>query len=322
MKTSKKVLIITSVAVIAIGMIISAFSLFSVNFDFSKLNTMNSVTKTYAVDENFRNIHIEGAECDIRLMPSNDDKCRVICNEEDKISHSVSVQNDTLTIKRTDNREWYEHIAVFYWGDIEIIVYLPKSEYEELYVKSTSGNIEIPEDFTFSKADIDNTSGEASFVSRVKSDLEVKTVSGDIYVGETTAKNIDVQSTSGNITMSSAKLNGELKIKSISGDIKLSDIECQSITSNTTSGNNTFSSVIAKTNMKIESVSGDVELYQSDAETMNIKTTSGNIDGTLLTDKIFDIKTTSGNINVPPSGMGGKCEIKTTSGDIELSIIN
>ncbi|MCH5297384.1 MAG: DUF4097 family beta strand repeat protein [Ruminococcus sp.] len=320
MNKSKKISIIIAIILFVIGVIISACGLCSINFDFSTLNTMNTVTKTYTVDESFRNIHIEGAECDVRLMASNDDKCRVICNESDKISHSVSTQNETLTIKRIDNRKWYEHIGIFFWDNIEIDVYLPEIEYKELYIKSMSGNIEIPENFTFSKADVDSTSGDVSFLSNVKKEASIKTVSGDIYVGKSSAKKIDIHSTSGDLTISSINFSDEIKVKSVSGDIKLSNIECQNIISNTTSGNHTFSSVNAKNNIRIESVSGDVDLYQCDSETMNIKTTSGDVTGTLLTDKIFDIKTTSGNINVPQSDIGGKCEIRTTSGDVKLAI--
>lgn len=320
MKKSKKISIIIAVAVIIIGCLISFFALVSLNFDFSKLNSVNSVTKTYDIDESFRNINIEGTECDINLIPSDNDKCSVICNEGDKISHSVTVQNDTLTIKRIDNRQWYEHIMVFYWGETEINLYLPQNKYEELYAKSVSGNIEIPENFTFDKAEISTTSGEVSFLSKVTNDIDIQTVSGNIYVGETTAKNINMQSTSGDTAVSSATIKNELKVKSVSGNINLSNIDCQSITANTTSGDNKFSNVVAKTNTKIESISGNIDLYQSDAQTMNIKTTSGDVAGTLLTDKIFDVKTTSGDVNVPQSGAGGKCEIKTTSGNVKLVI--
>lgn len=320
MKKSKKITIITAVAVIIIGCLISFFALVSLNFDFSKLNNVNPVTKTYDVDESFRNINIEGAECDINLIPSDNDKCRVICNEGDKISHSVTVQNDTLTIKRIDNRQWYEHIMVFYWGETEINLYLPQNKYAELYAKSVSGDIEISENFTFDKAELSTTSGDVSFHSKVNNDIDIQTVSGNIYAGDTTAKNITMQSTSGDTAVSSAKIKNELKVKSVSGNINLSDIECQSINSNTTSGDNKFTNVVAKANANIESISGNISLYQSDSQTMNIKTTSGDVDGTLLTDKIFNVQTTSGDVNVPQSGAGGKCEVKTTSGNINLEI--
>lgn len=324
MKKSKKILIITAIAMLIIGSLIAFFAMLSFNFDFSKINTENSITETYNVDESFKNINIEDTECDINLIPTDNEKCIVICNESDKIRHSVTVENGTLKIKRTDSRQWYEHIHIFafYWDETEINLYLPKNEYDKLYIKSVSGNVETPENFTFDTAEINTTSGEVEFLSKAYSDIKIQTVSGEVYLGETTAKNINVQSTSGDITISSATVKNEIKVNSVSGNIELSDTICQSINSITTSGDHTFSNLIAKTNADFESVSGNIDMYQSDAQTLNIQTTSGDVTGTLLTDKIFDVKTTSGDVNVPTSGMGGKCKIKTTSGDIELEITN
>lgn len=322
MKKSKKILIITAVAMLIIGCLIAFLALLSFNFDFSKINTVNPLTETYDVDESFQNINIEDTECDVNLIPAENEECIVICNESDKIRHSVTVENGTLKIKRIDNRQWYEHIFVFFWGETEINLYLPQNEFENLYIKSVSGNIEIPEKFTFDAAEITTTSGDVEFLSQAYNDIKIQTVSGDVYVGETTAKNINAQSTSGDITISSATAKDEIKVKSVSGNIELSDTKCQSISSITTSGDHKFSNFIAKTNADFESVSGNIDMYQIDAQTLNILTTSGDVTGTILTDKIFDVKTTSGNINVPPSGMGGNCKIKTTSGDIELEITN
>lgn len=320
MKKSKKVAIITAVAMLVIGCIIAFFALLSLNFDFSSLNTENSVNETYDIDESFKNINIEGPECDINLIPSDNDKCFVVCNESDKIQHSVTVENDTLKIKRTDNRKWYEHIVVFYWGEISINLYLPKNEYEKLSIKSASGNVEIPESFTFDTTEITSASGDVSFLSKVNNNIDIHTVSGNIYVGETTAENLDAQSTSGDIKISSATIKDKLNTKSVSGNIKLTDTKCLSINSNTTSGDQTLSNVTAKTDAEFESVSGNIKMYQSDAEAINIKTTSGDVAGTLLTDKIFDVKTTSGDVDVPLSGTGGKCEVKTTSGNVNIKI--
>lgn len=300
MKKAKKVTIITAVILFVIGLIISFCSLISLKFDFEKLNTFHSATNTYTVSENFRNINVKGTECDIRLMLSEDDKCHITCIEEEKISHSVKVKNDTLTIERIDNRKWYECIKFFYWEDMRIDVYLPKNKYEELYVKSTSGDIVISDKITFDKAEFKNTSG-------------------DLNISEISADSIDIQTTSGNIMLTSIKADSTLKLGSVSGDIYTSNIDCQNITAETTSGNHKLSNVIAENNMTIKSVSGDVYFKQSDSNDIFVKTTSGNVSGTLRSAKIFNIDTTSGDINVPKSGIGGKCEIKTTSGDIMLN---
>jgi len=40
----------------------------------------------------------------------------------------------------------------------------------------------------------------------------------------------------------------------------------------------------------------------------------------LLTDKVFITKTDTGSINVPDSITGGRCEIKTDTGDIKITV--
>lgn len=94
-------------------------------FDFSGMNMISSKSNTYTIDEAFTNISIDGMECYIKLIPLDDNKYKVVCRESDKIYHSVSVENDTLFIKRNDNREWYEHFGI-YWSDMEVAVYLPE----------------------------------------------------------------------------------------------------------------------------------------------------------------------------------------------------
>lgn len=280
MRTGKKNAILIAVILIVVGLFISFGGLLAMNFDFNKMNTLNFETNTYSVDEGFSHIYVEGAECDVRFRLSEDDSCRVVCNESDKIFHSVEVKDNILKIERTDNRKWYERMGI-YWGRMEIVVYLPQTEYESLYVLSVSGNIDIPNEFSFAEAEIRNTSGDVKFSAAVKNDLSVKTVSGNI---------------------------------------ELANIECQNATAASTSGEIVFSKVIAQENMHIESVSGDVDLLKCDADSLWIKTTSGDVSGTLLTEKKFITDTVSGDIDVPKSTFGGKCEIKTTSGDIEFTV--
>lgn len=280
MRTAKKNAILIAVILIVVGFFISLGGLFAMGFDFNKMNTLDFVTNTYTLDGGFSNISIKGAECDVRFLLSEDDSCRVVCKEGDKISHSIAVKDNILEIERIDNRKWYECVGI-YWGRMEIVVYLPQTEYESIYIKSVSGDIAIPKDFSFAEAEIYNTSGDVKFLAAVKNDLSVKTVSGNI---------------------------------------ELTNIECQNATAASTSGEIAFSKVIAQGKMHIKSVSGDVDLLKCDADSLWIKTTSGDVSGTLLTEKKFITDTVSGDIDVPKSTSGGKCEIKTTSGDIEFTI--
>ena len=48
--------------------------------------------------------------------------------------------------------------------------------------------------------------------------------------------------------------------------------------------------------------------------------TTGDVTGTLLTEKTFSTDTSTGDVSVPNPSSGGKCEIKTSTGDITISI--
>lgn len=319
MKSSKKIAIWLSLLFLAAGLLLSVCALFAIRFDFTALNTLRLETNAYTVNEHFANIYIDGAECDVRFLPSTDGGCQVICTEGDKIRHTVGVENGTLTVQRIDERKWYEHIGI-YWGRMQIVVYLPAEEYGSLFVRSLSGDIELSEPFAFGEVQIENTSGNVRYTAPTKESISIKTVSGDIYVGGTSAKRCDVSSTSGDIQIASVSCDTALNARTVSGGIELSDTYTGGSTVRSTSGHIVLSNVISFGELHLESVSGDIILKKSDAASLWIKTTSGNVNGSLLTDKSFVTDTVSGYIDVPSSGSGGSCQIKTTSGNVKITI--
>lgn len=297
MKSAKKVWIFSSICLIVAGFIVFLVSLVMMNFDLTRLNTVNFVTNTYTIDEAFTNININAAECNISFDYVKDGQCRVVCAEGEKISHTVSVVDNTLVIEREDRREWYERIGI-YWGKMEIVISLPENQYDSLYAKSLSGEITVPEEFTFNNVEIITTSGDIDFNAKVLNDLNVKSTSGELRIAGSSPQNVTVKATS--------------------GDIELENIECDTLTADNTSGEIDLTDVMVSGNLKAQTVSGDVELDGCDAKTLYLKSTSGEISGSLLTDKNFVTSTTSGDIKVPESAGDDKCEIITTSGDIEF----
>ena len=119
MKTAKIVLIIVAVALIIVGLILSiiAFArndLYDNVFDISK--NMKTVQNTYKIDDNFKNISIDDVEADVTIILADDNICKVVCDESDKIYHKVDVVDNTLTIKRVNSRKWFEKIITFDFG--------------------------------------------------------------------------------------------------------------------------------------------------------------------------------------------------------------
>lgn len=320
MKTSKKIVIIVAVAMIVGGLAISVSALAMLDFDFTKMNTIAFVTNTYEIDEEISSISVNGAECDVRIIPSEDGHCKVVCQESDKISHSIGVENNKLIIERHDNRKWYEHIGV-YWGDMEVAIYLPQGEYDDLYAKNLSGDIDIPEGFSFESAEVQSTSGNVRFHAAVSGELSAQSTSGEVYIGNSAPTKLTATSTSGNVTVDNVTVRESVTVKAVSGDMKLSGIRCKSVIANTTSGKIDFSDVITTESIRAESVSGDIDLHMCDGADLRFKTSSGDVSGTLLTEKIFLTDTTSGDVDVPRSVSGGECEVTTVSGDIAFDII-
>ena len=82
----------------------------------------------------------------------------------------------------------------------------------------------------------------------------------------------------------------------------------------------TLTDTVASGSIRAETTTGDVTLTRADAATLYLKTTSGAVTGSLLTPKIFYTDTTSGSVSAPKYTEGGICEIKTTSGDIRVTV--
>lgn len=340
MRKGTKIAVAAALICMVSGAVIVACTLAAVSSDFSRLNTVRFDTNTYEVKESFSNIRINGAECDVRLAPAQDDTCKVVCSESDKLFHTVTVDDGTLTITRTDEREWYKNIGV-YWDETSITVYLPAREYTDLFIKSLSGDISVPGDFTFSQAEIYNTSGEIEYSAVTGHGLTVQTTSGDLSVRNLTAGEVKAQSTSGTIeisnvtvsdihavstsgdvTIQSSETKNGILIETVSGEIELEHLNPLFVTAYSSSGDIDLSNVLAAGQMEIETVSGEIELERCDAQDLTIRSVSGDVSGTLLSEKWFTTNTTSGSVNVPQavSLPAGTCEVHTASGNIYFKL--
>lgn len=301
MKTAKNITMIVAAAMIAVGLFGGLVVLATMNFDFKDLNNIEWETNTYAVEEKFENISIKGDEAGVSLALSEDGSCKVVCTEAEHVYNVIGVKNKTLSIERVDERKWNEYIGIFI-NEIELTVYLPKADYEKLTINNSSGSVEIPAGFTFSEAEVVNSSGHISFAADVKGDLTVENTSGGIDIASVLAgRNMDVKGTS--------------------GSIDVSDVKCVNLTVENSSGRVDCENVIAAEEIFIKNSSGGIELEKCDASNLKLKATSGSIKGTLLSEKTFLADASSGRVDVPRTTTGGVCEVTTSSGNISMSIV-
>ena len=109
-------------------------------------------------------------------------------------------------------------------------------------------------------------------------------------------------------------------IKASTGDIKMSNISVETLEIITSTGDVNLFGVICHGDLKIDADTGDIYFKDADAAEIFVKTGTGDVTGILLSDKMFDVETDTGEIDVPRTTEGGKCQIRTNTGDVKITI--
>ncbi len=317
--TKTKIWLIVAASLVAAGLIIFAGVMTVRGWNFNRLFLGSEIRSTsYDTAENFSSISIITDTLDIVFVPAEQVECRVECHELKNVTHTVSVEDGTLKIGVLDTRKWYE--MLFSWGSPKMTVYLPIKQYERLTITENTGDIKIPSDFSFKSIDISTSTGNVKSFASATDSITIKTSTGDILVQDVSAGLMSLSVSTGEITAENITLEGNLELKVSTGKTKLSNIKCQTLNSHGNTGDIKLDSVIVSEKMLIERSTGDVKLEQCDAGEIYIETDTGDVTGSLLTDKVFIAQTDTGRVAVPESVTGGKCKIKTSTGDIIITV--
>ncbi len=111
-----------------------------------------------------------------------------------------------------------------------------------------------------------------------------------------------------------------MKVNVSTGKATLTDIRCKNVVSEGKTGDISLRNVIAVKTISVARSTGDVRFDHSDGGAIFVKTDTGDVTGSLLTDKVFLAQSSTGDVDVPKTTVGGKCEIKTGTGDIIITI--
>ena len=321
MKTATKVWLIVAASLILLGGV-GVVGVMSWNrWNFKLLSTSSYETNTHTVEEDFENISLKTDTADIIFALSEDGVCRVECYETAKVKYTVSVENGTLCVDTSDNRRWYEYIGVN-WASPRVTVYLPESEYGTLVIRSSTGDVEIPEKFLFRSMDITLSTGHTKNYASVTESMKIKASTGDILVENVSAETVNLSVRSGKVDARAVTCSAELTLSVSTGRTRLSNVTCGSLVSSGDTGDLTLSRVTAVQRMAVERSTGDVTLESCDAGELLIRTDTGDVKGSLLSEKIFMAQTDTGRVSVPKTVSGGVCEIRTDTGDIVIHLVN
>jgi len=314
-----KIWLIIAASLVLVGCIIFGGVMTMLKWDFTKLSTGKYETHNYEIDENFNNISIVTDTADIVIVPSENQKTSVVCHEQKNVKHSVTVQSGKLVIEIVGARKWYEYIGINL-GTPKITVYIPQGEYGALFVKSSTGNVEIPKEFKFENIDISESTGNVTNYASASENIIIKTNTGNIRVENVSANTLELSVSTGGVTVSNVTCEGDVKIKVSTGKTNLNNIECKNVISCGNTGDISLKNVNAAEKFSIERSTGDVKFDGCDAAEVFVKTDTGDVTGTLLSEKVFIVETDTGKVDVPKTVNGGRCEITTDTGDINISI--
>lgn len=319
MKKATKLWLIVANALIVVGLLLLASVLTACQWEVSDLENGNFVTNIYEIHEDFSNLSVNIDTADIILVQSEDGACRVECYEHEKEKHSAAVQGDTLVIKLVDERAWYDYIGITFKSP-KITVYLPETQYAALSVSADTGDIEVPAGFHFESADLSTDTGSIEFCASASGAVKAETDTGRITMEHSSVDSLDLSASTGRMTVSDVSCVGDIRLQISTGKTDLTNIRCKKLTSYGDTGAISLRDVVATESFSIKRDTGDVRLDACDAAEIYIETDTGDVEGSLLSDKIFFTVTDTGRVDVPQSMSGGRCEIRTDTGDIRISV--
>lgn len=311
--------LIVAAALTLVGCILVVSVMFVLKWDFKKFSTDQYETNTYEIGESFHSVWIKTDITNVQLVPSTDGTCSVRCYEEESAKHAVAVKDGMLSIERVDTRKWYEHIGL-HLGTPRITVCIPAGEYETLSIRSSTGAVEIPKDFSFRRMDIAASTGSVTNHASVSEKIKIKASTGSIRLENLSAGSLELSVSTGKVTVSGVTCQGDISVTVSTGKAHLSDITCQNLLSEGDTGDILLQNVVATETFTIERSTGDVRFEGSDAAQLFVETDTGDVEGSLLSDKVFLVTTDTGEKDVPNSITGGRCEITTDTGDVRITI--
>ena len=148
MRLSTKIWLIAALSLILLAGVVFASVMTALDWDFTRLYTIKYETNEYEITDDFSGFVINTDVADIDFVPSENGKYSVECYEQENMPHEISVKNGMLTVRVIDTRKWYEYISINFESP-KITVCVPAGEYGALSVKSSTGDVTLPKEFSF-----------------------------------------------------------------------------------------------------------------------------------------------------------------------------
>ena len=226
MKKSTKIWLAVATALTLAGLLLFVGTMTACTWDFSAMASNPTETNRHEITDPFQNITVITNTSDIRFLPAEEGTPVVVCKEQENLRHAVTVQDGTLTIEIRDTRKWYEHISLF-GENTTVTVYLPSDSYGALTIDSSTSDVDVPADFTFSTVEITLSTGDVLCRASASDSMTIKTTTGDIRLGNLSAASLELKVTTGDVTAANITVESDMTLHVSTGMANLTDITCQ-----------------------------------------------------------------------------------------------
>lgn len=318
MKKQNKKWLTLSLTLLISGLFLFGIAMSTLGFDINAFTTARYSTNVHEINDAFDRIAISTDKAAVQIARAEDGVCRVECYEEARLTYPVTVEDGVLQISTNNRRQWYD--KVLQTENCRVTVYLPDYAYEALNVTLHRGELEVEGGFLFQSVRIAVGTGNVRYHADSHGTVEISTQKGDIKLEHVIAGELRLAAEEGAIDLSGAISYGGVWADAKNGRTTLTDLSCKSLSCESGTGDLILTGVIAGGNLALQKTDGDITLERCDANALKITLEHGRVAAALLSPKQFDAQSESGSVSVPPSGEGGRCEIRVGTGDITATL--
>ena len=298
MKSSMKKLLIWLASITVVSLGIAAIVLVLTG-NFVVATEKINESKTFNPEE-ISEIEVSLVSTDLNILPTTEGE--IIVHFYGEVSTNVKRNIPELVAYKTGDKLFVETLTskdiIVFGINIErttMDIYIPEIILEELKINVVSGDV-IMQDIETVQLKLETVSGDIKIEELIAEKIRTGSTSGDIIVNDYTG-DIDIGSTSGDISLINGRNNEDMDVSAVSGDI--------------------FIDQDAVSDMKIESTSGDVKIRL--AEDSQFYLDIGTLSGDIKHD--FSIKIISSSRRDLEGEVGdgdNRIMINTVSGDVTI----
>ena len=203
MKRGERTMLFIALVLIVAGIALATSAAASVGFDMPKVLSdeyQDVERRIESTDGELTGIVVDAVDGDVRFDVAEGNEILVVCSERRGVTHDVSLRGGVLEIKRVDEREWYDRIAVMdftFLRDGGITVFLPPCSLKNIEIKTVSGDVELPDGIVTDELHVKTTSGDIDAVSVQCFRAELLSTSGEVRCEYMTAGELSMETTSG-----------------------------------------------------------------------------------------------------------------------------